>query len=156
MRQLQSSVMLELHIPSFNEAKKFYGSIGFEIVWEKAGYGESLDYMVMRNEDRIINFYGNSDKVYNHSHFSKFDKISPRGYGVEIIIPVEGINKFYEDYKTNHGSSIVKTLNNEHSHKDFRVVDPFGFYIRFVERYNWVDGRDKNGKVLDMEANETL
>ncbi|MBI2641018.1 hypothetical protein HYW87_00255 [Candidatus Roizmanbacteria bacterium] len=25
------------------------------------------------------------------------------------------------------------------------MVDPFGFYLRFVERYNWVDTRNSDG-----------
>jgi len=42
----------------------------------------------------------------------------------------------------------VEPLQIRFDRLDFRMVDPFGFYLRFVERYNWVDGKDKEGNPL--------
>jgi hypothetical protein len=66
---------------------------------------------------------------------------------VEIIIPVVNIDEFYADFRTLHPKNIVAELSQKHSHKDFRATDPFGFYLRFVEKYNWVDGRNLDGTI---------
>ncbi len=104
--------------------------------------------MVLRRGGSIFNFYGNDAKVSEHEYFSRLPSKTPRGYGLEIIIPVDKLEKFYELFLNHHPNACVAPLAQRHSHRDFRAVDPFGFYLRFVERYNWVDGRDANGKPI--------
>jgi|JI10StandDraft_1071094.scaffolds.fasta_scaffold86145_5 hypothetical protein len=149
MNDLKSDVMIELHVPDFGVAKDFYGSLGYEVVWEKQPQGPD-GYMVMRSGASILNFYCGSDDVYDHSYFKKFPKDTPRGYGVEIIIPITDIKSFYTKYTSVFPDSVVSGLSSKHSHQDFRAIDPFGFYIRFVERYNWVEGRDSSGNKLEQ------
>lgn len=148
MKELQSDILIELHVPDFGLAKDFYGSLGYGVVWEKKPQGRE-GYMVMRSGTSILNFYCGTDQVYEHSYFKQFPKDTPRGYGVEIIIPVTDIESFYGGYERLHPESVVSKLSKKYSHQDFRAVDPFGFYIRFVERYNWVDGRDSEGNKLE-------
>lgn len=128
--------------------KKFYGDLGFKVVWERNSEDPNICYLVMQKGESIFNFYSGSEEVYNHSYFKKFSKITPRGYGVEIIIPVDGIENFYKQVALKYGKNIIKHLGQIYSHSDFRMVDPFGFYLRFVERYDWVNGRDVNGNPL--------
>ena len=144
MDDLLNDISIELHVPDFQKVKDFYGSIGYKIVWERL---PNIDkgYLVMRNGRSILNFYCGNEEVYNHSYFKHFPKKSPRGYGVEIIIPIDDIEEFYTSFKNQHPNSIVSDLSQKHSHKDFRAIDPFGYYLRFVERYNWVEGRDEKG-----------
>ena len=150
MKDLQTDILIELHIPDFELAKKFYGGLGYEVVWEKKPSNRD-GYLVIRSGSSILNFYCGNKQVYNHSFFKQFRKDTPRGYGVEIIIPITGIEAFYEKFKELYPESIVGELFKRFSHQDFRATDPFGFYLRFVERYNWVDGRDKDGKVISKE-----
>ena len=32
--------------------------------------------------------------------------------------------------------------------RDFRIVDPFGFYLRITERYEWIDKLDAKQRKL--------
>ena len=149
MNELSSDVMIELHVPSFEIAKKFYGDLGFSVVWERNSNNPNTRYLVMKRGKSIINFFSGSEEVYNHSFFKKFPKTTPRGYAVEIIIPIEGIENFFNEIKNKYPENIVKPLEKMFTYPDFRIVDPFGFYLRFVERYNWVEGRDKSGNSVE-------
>jgi len=142
---LVSNVMLELHVPSFEIAKDFYGSLGFEVVWERPSVPTEEGYMVMRRGESVLNFYSGTEKVYKHDYFGQFPRDSKRGYGVEIIVPIVGIEQFYEQVKASHGEKINRPLNTKYNQPDFRMEDPFGYYLRFVEAYDWVNGRDKQG-----------
>lgn len=137
--------MIELHVPDFNTAKKFYGDLGFQIVWEREDKDDAKKYLVMKRQKSILNFYCGTNKVYDHTYFKKFPKTTPCGYAVELIIPITNIDTYYQKICRSYQKHIVKKLSQEHSHSDFRMVDPFGFYIRFVEEYNWVEERDKKG-----------
>ena len=148
---LQSDIMIELHIPGFQIAKNFYGSLGFRVVWERAANDKERGYMVMRRGSSIINFYGGDKTVSEHSYFKRFDKTTSRGYAVEIIIPIDMVEDFYEEFKKLHKDKIVKELNHKYTKPDFRAIDPFGFYLRFVERYDWVNSRDKEGNELKIK-----
>lgn len=149
-KPLLSDILLELHVPAFQPVKDFYGSLGYEIVWEKPALDDK-GYLVMRNAMSIINFYCGTDDVYNHEFFGTFPANTPRGYGVEIVIPSDDIEALFARVKQLYPDNIVASLPGKHSHKDFRVVDPFGYYLRFVERYNWVEGRDAAGRRLAPE-----
>ena len=148
MKSLQTDVMIELHVPSFETAKKFYGGLGFEVVWERPSVPTEEGYMVMRRDESILNFYSGTKKVHEHQYFSKFPKDTKRGYAVEIIIPILDINKFYEKVVSLYIDKITNPLTHKYMKPDFRMEDPFGFYLRFVEKYDWVHGRDNQGKPL--------
>jgi len=138
--------MVELHVPDFEKAKEFYSGLGFEVVWERKPVSGVDGYMVMRRGENIINFHGGAENVVDHEYFGKFPKDSKRGYAVEIIIPVDGVEDFYKQVSQKYPKQIVQPLEKRFAFPDFRMEDPFGFYLRFVERYNWVDTRDKSGK----------
>jgi uncharacterized glyoxalase superfamily protein PhnB len=142
---INNNLVLELHIPNFNKARKFYAIFGFkEIMYDRTSGGHSdLGYMVLMRKDKIgnssINFYGDKSKVSQHEHFRDFPKNTPKGYEVEITIPVSNVEKLWNSIKNKFKPSQISqplTLKRW-GKKDFRLTDPFGFYIRFTELVDW-------------------
>ena len=140
-----NNLVLELHIPDFETARKFYALFNFkEIGYDPtSGGGSDLGYMVLKREDTIgntsINFYGDKDKVSQHKYFADFPINTPRGYEVEITIPVSDVKGLWEEVKDKlTEKQITQPLTLKRWNKwDFRVADPFGFYVRFTELMDW-------------------
>ena len=140
-----NNLVLELHIPDFETARKFYALFNFkEIGYDPtSGGGSDLGYMVLKREDTIgntsINFYGDKDKVSQHKYFADFPPNTPRGYEVEITIPVSDVKVLWEKVKDKiPEKQIAQPLTLKRWNKwDFRVADPFGFYVRFTELVDW-------------------
>ena len=84
-----TDVFIELHVPDFKKVIDFYTKLGFKIVWR------SEDYLVIKKGKSILNFYGNSNKIFRQSYFKKFPKNTKRGYATEIVIPIDNIKEFY-------------------------------------------------------------
>lgn len=137
--------MIELHVPDLNIVKDFYSNLGFEISMNDEMSKKELGYVTMTRKDKLgntmLNFYGGDDRVYNQSYFKRFPKDTKRGYATEITITVADINEAYKKASKNLKDNIVRELKEleDHGHKwkDFRMVDPFGFYIRFTELIDW-------------------
>lgn len=143
--KIVNNLVLELHVPSFEPVRNFYELLGFmELKYDPtSGGGSDLGYLVLERKDSIgnsmINFYGDKDKVSQHAHFRDFPSSTPRGYEVEITIPVSDVEKLWDSVKeklTSEQISQPLTLKRWNK-KDFRVVDPFGFYVRFTELVDW-------------------
>jgi uncharacterized glyoxalase superfamily protein PhnB len=144
-REIKNNLVLELHVPDFSKARTFYSLFGFEELSydPTSGGGSSLGYLVLKREDTIgstmINFYGDSPKVARHAHFDQFPEETPRGYGVEVTIPVEDVDALWGQVKDRLKKEQVsqELILKRWGKKDFRVIDPFGFYIRFTELVDW-------------------
>jgi len=147
MKKLLTDIMLELHVPDFELIKKFYSDLGYKVVWEKKPE-ERKGYMVMRNGDSILNFYCGNEHVYEQTYFRRYPRTTKRGYAVEIVIPSDDIKKLYKKIEQKYKNQIVEPLMKRYDKLDFRMLDPFGFYLRFVERYDWVNYRDEEGNKL--------
>ena len=141
-----NNLVLELHVPNFQPVKEFYGIFGFtEIGYDptSGGGGSDLGYLVLRREDTVgntqINFYGDKEKVSQHKYFVDFPEGTRRGYEVEITIPVSDVQKLWEEIKDKiPEKQIAQPLTLKRWGKwDFRVADPFGFYVRFTELVDW-------------------
>lgn len=135
-----TDVLVELHVPDFAKAKSFYQKIGFKQVWQRTAK-EVDGYLVMRRGASILCFYCGTSKVYQHSYFKRFPSRSPKGYAVEITIPVKNIKIFYEKTKRAVGTRyIISPLTSQSYDKnrkrDFRIKDCFGFYLRFTDPIN--------------------
>jgi hypothetical protein len=136
----ENYLLLEFHVPSFDKVKEFYGKLGFEIVWERKPE-EFKGYLVIRRGNNILCFWGGNEKIWKHEYFKNWPQNTKRGYGVELVIMVEDIEKFYEEVK--QFAKIVEELKiKPWGLKDFRIEDPFGFYIRITEYHNILDGRN--------------
>lgn len=130
----KTDVILELHVPDFEKVKDFYGQLGFKVVWERKPEGFK-GYLVMKMNDSILCFWAGNENVYYHPYFKRFSKDTKKGYGVEIVVFVNDIEKFYE--KTKGFANVVEELVKQPwGDKDFRIEDPFGYYIRISEPYN--------------------
>ncbi|MBI2405558.1 hypothetical protein HYV21_00690 [Candidatus Microgenomates bacterium] len=143
--EIKNNLILELHIPNFDEARKFYSIFGFsELSYDPtSGGGSDMGYLVLKREDPIgatlINFYGDKPEVAKHTHFNQFPESTPRGYEVEITIPVADVVKLWEEVKEKIPKDQIsqELIEKRWGKKDFRVIDPFGFYIRFTELVDW-------------------
>lgn len=132
-----NSVQIELHVPSFDKVKDFYGKLGFEIVWEREPE-EKKGYLVIKKDDNILCFWAGNEFVFEQEYFSQFPKDTKRGYGIEIVIMVERIEDFYNDVRK--FAKVVEEIQlKPWGLKDFRIEDPFGFYLRFTEPHNILD-----------------
>jgi len=120
-----TDVLIELHVPDFKKTIAFYTLLGFRVLRAEDG---PKGYVVMKRGRSIINFYGGERSVSEHSFFKRFPSTTKRGYGVEIIIPIRNIKHFYA--QINHRVRVVQGLEFKRwGAWDFRIVDPFGYYI---------------------------
>ena len=134
-----TDVIIELHVPDFEKAKRFYSKLGFKEVWEYPPKEQS-GYLVMKRQQSILAFFCGNEEVYNHPYFRKFPKSTIRGYAVEVAIYISDmpLEKFYQKVIDEVGETyIVEPLTlKPWGSKDFRMTDPFGFYLRFGEPSN--------------------
>lgn len=140
-KEIKNNLVLELHVPDLGLARKFYSKLGFEVI-DETPVGQDLGYLVIKRKDSLgstlINFYGGDSRIYNHDFFKDFSKGTKRGYEVEITVPVSDVESFYESVLPEIKENIVQELKMKRwGKKDFRITDPFGFYIRFTELINW-------------------
>ncbi|MCX6784723.1 MAG: hypothetical protein NTV81_02175 [Candidatus Komeilibacteria bacterium] len=142
VQPVKNNLVLELHVPSFQPVYDFYQLFGFEQLYLEP-VTDSLGYLVMQRQDdlgkTLINFYGGLSKVTEHSHFKKFFVNTPRGYAVEITIPVADIDQLWAVVEDKlKPKQIAQPLAMKRwGKRDFRVIDPFGFYVRFAELVDW-------------------
>lgn len=134
-----SDVILEIHVPNFDTVKDFYGKLGFEKVWEYPPKGQS-GYLVMKRNDSVLAFFCGNEEVYSHSFFKQFPKTTPRGYGVEICIYIsdQDIDTYYQHVLQEIGEKniVTKLETKPWGSKDFRMIDPFGYYLCIREESN--------------------
>lgn len=145
MDKIVNNLILELHVPNFDKERQFYAIFGFkQIKYDPtSGGGSTMGYMILKKEDSLgethINFYGDDERVVEHAHFADFPDNTPRGYAVEITIPVANVRALWGDVKDKlEPLQIAQPLKLKRWGKeDFRVIDPFGFYVRFTEVVDW-------------------
>lgn len=144
MKRITNNLIIELHVPDFNKIKEFYSYLGFKTIMEHVP-AEQPGYLVLKRKsnigDTLLNFYGGDDRVYNQSFFKQFPRKTLRGYATEITIPVSNIDLEYKKVKNTIPTAIVRELAEltdiNVKWKDFRIVDPFGYYVRITELINW-------------------
>ncbi len=132
-----NSVLLELHVPGFQKVKDYYGKLGFRIAWERPPEGFK-GYLVLQMDNNILCFWAGNEQVYEQKYFKKFPKDTPRGFGVEIVIMVIDVEAYYK--KVKDFITVVEPLVFQPwGLKDFRIIDPFGYYLRITEPHNILD-----------------
>lgn len=76
--------------------------------------------------------------VYQHSYFGRFSKDTKRGYGVEIVLLVNDVEKSFEE--ASKFAKVIQELKvKPWGLKDYRIEDPFGFYLRITELHDILD-----------------
>lgn len=137
MEPVRNSILLELHVPDFAAVKEYYGKLGFEVAWERKPE-DIKGYLIMKMGDSILCFWCGNEKVYEQPYFQQFPKSTKRGYGVEVIIMVDDVGSYYAEIKD--FANVVEPLTVQPwGLKDFRVEDPFGYYLRFTSPHNILD-----------------
>ena len=142
---ISNNLVLELHVPNFQSERDFYKTFGFEQTYydPTSGGGSELGYMVLTRKDEIgdtrLHFYGDGDRVYDHAGFNNFPADTPRGFEVEITIPVSDVEGLWNFVSSKLDEKIISQplTTKRWSKRDFRVIDPFGFYVRFTELVDW-------------------
>lgn len=129
-----NNILIELHVPDFEKVKEFYGKLGFEVVWERKPEAKK-GYLVMRNENNILCFWPGNEEVYNQSYFKKFPKNTVRSYGVEVVLMMKDVEGIYKKVKK-FAKITDKLVTRPWGLKDFRIIDPFGYYLRITEPHN--------------------
>ena len=94
----------------------------------------------MEMDENILTFWGGNEEIYRQPYFKQFPKETPRGYGVEIILMVDNIESYYRQVKDSVEVFEELTLW-PWGLKDFRIKDPFGFYLRITEKHDITDPR---------------
>lgn len=136
-KDTNNKLQVELHVPDFEIVLDFYGKLGFKKVWHRSE-NTNADYLVMNRDGVIINFWPGNDRVYEQSYFKRFPKDTKRGYGVELVITVDDIDAYYEQVKT-FANVVDPFVTRPWGLKDFRIEDPFGYYLRITERHDITD-----------------
>lgn len=142
---IQNNLIIELHVPDLEVTKKFYSKLGFVVSMDDKPNEKELGYLTMTRGDEMgntmLNFYGGDERVYGQSYFKQFSRDTKRGYAAEVTIVVGDIEKLYASIETQLSENIVREIETleDHGHawKDFRMIDPFGFYLRFTELIDW-------------------
>lgn len=142
---IKNNLIIELHVPDLEVVKKFYSKLGFQISLDDKPNEKNLGYLTMIREDNLgrtmLNFYGGDDRIYDQAFFKQFPQDTKKGYAVSITIVTDKIDKIYQMASANLKDYIVRDLkelaDHDHKWKDFRIVDPFGFYLRFTELIDW-------------------
>lgn len=136
-----TDTFVELHVPDFDIVLEFYGKLGFEMAWKSWRQDASLGYMVLRRNRSTLLFYGGSERVSQQTYFKHFSDDTKRGYATEIVIPVDSeLDSLFVQVKECFPDNVVQDLVLKRwGKRDFRLVDPFGFYLRFTERYDFVN-----------------
>jgi uncharacterized glyoxalase superfamily protein PhnB len=107
------------------------------VVWEREP-DEAKGYLVMKMDETILCFWCGTDSVYDQPYFRRFPKDTVRGYGVEVVIMVDDVDSYYERVK-DEANIVEPLILQPWGSKDFRAVDPFGYYLRFSRKHNILD-----------------
>lgn len=142
---IRNNLIIELHVPDFDVVRNFYSKLGFAVSMNDRINEKELGYLTMTREDTLgdtmLNFSGGDERVYSQSFFKQFPRDTKRGYATEITMTTGNIDELYRAASTHLREFIVRELKEleDHGHiwKDFRMVDPFGFYLRFTELIDW-------------------
>lgn len=125
---------MELHVPDLELALRFYGRLGFRVVRHEPPRDDD-GYLVLRQGDAILCFWGGTAAVRRHEYFQRFTRTAKRGYAVEIVLPVANVSRAYAVAK--RVRCVVADLRlRPWGARDFRIEDPFGFYVRITEKHD--------------------
>jgi lactoylglutathione lyase len=133
-RQIAGATLVELHVPDLALAKRFYGRLGFRVARHESPIDDD-GYLVLRRDEAILCFWGGTPAVRRHPYFGRFPRTAKRGYGVEIIVPVANVRRVYG--LARRARCVVEELRlRPWGARDFRIEDPFGFYVRITEKHD--------------------
>jgi len=128
------ATLVELHVPDLALAQRFYGRLGFRVARHESPVGND-GYLVLRRGEALLCFWGGTSAVRRHPYFRRFGRTAKRGYGVEIVVPVADVSRVYAAAR--RARCVVEELRlRPWGARDFRIEDPFGFYVRITEKHD--------------------
>lgn len=131
------SAPVELHVPDFGPAKQFYGALGFAVAREE--HGPDDGYLVMVHGADVLRFWPGSEAAERRGHFGRYPA-NARGYGVEIVLTFDDLDAAFSRVGT-MGTVVEPLRLRPWGLRDFRVMDPYGFYVRCTEPHDPLSGR---------------
>jgi lactoylglutathione lyase len=71
------------------------------------------------------------ESVLNSNHYFNSMRVSAKGKGVELILPVENADQVFNKFNRIYPAQIESQLvNRSWGKRDFRVIDLDGYYVR--------------------------
>lgn len=122
---------IELFVDDLDVSIEFYErALGFRVVRREA------DYASLAREHAILGL-ASVDKLPAEAEgpgFSRARLAGARGAGVEIVLEVQDVDAALEEAER-AGFSVVEPLRERSwGLRDFRLVDPDGYYVRVTTR----------------------
>jgi dihydroneopterin aldolase len=129
------SAPVELHVGDFGPAKDFYGALGFKVLREDAD-----GYLVLGNGIDMLRFWpGTPAALEGRSYFARYPDGTPPGHGLEVVLSLTDLDGAYERMQAR--GAVIDPMRRRHwGLRDFRAVDPYGFYVRCTEPHDPVSG----------------
>ncbi len=119
---------LELFVADVTAAIEFYRrALSFRVVGET-----NEQYTMLSNGDAVISV--NKREALGPDHPLRAGNGERPGLGVEIVLSVEDLEASYDAAKTS-GHSVSELALQPWGLRDFRIVDPDGYYIRVTSRH---------------------
>lgn len=124
------NLRMELFTTNVERSVTFYTKVlGFKMI----GTEINKNYQPVRKGSVIIGI-GPLSKLNENHPFNPNRKNVPKGYGVEIVLEVEDVQKIY-DKVISTGYRIHEPLSIQSwGLQDFRVIDPDGYYLRITSK----------------------
>ncbi|MGO6790998.1 VOC family protein [Rhizobium ruizarguesonis] len=120
---------LELFVESPEESIDFYRRVlGFEVQGSA-----STEYTTLKNGDAVVAI--NSRSVLSTDHPLRIASGQRAGLGVEIVLKVPDVEDAYRASKES-GWPVSDLALQPWGLRDFRLVDPDGYYVRVTGRKN--------------------
>ncbi|MBY2909933.1 VOC family protein [Rhizobium leguminosarum] len=120
---------LELFVESPEKSLDFYRRVlGFEVQGSP-----STEYTMLQSGDAVIAI--NSRSVLSTDHPLRIDTGQRAGLGIEIVLKVADVEDAYRAAKES-GWPLSDLALQPWGLRDFRLVDPDGYYVRVTGRKN--------------------
>ena len=139
---LAPSAPVELHVPDLGPAKRFYSALGFRVAREERSSDDA--YLVMIHGADVLRFWSDDLSGSRRGPFAHYPSTTPRGYGVEIVLTFDDLEDAFG--RASAVGAVVEPIRKRHwGLRDFRLIDPYGFYVRCTEPHDPLSGRRRYG-----------
>jgi dihydroneopterin aldolase len=135
------SAPVELHVADFAPAKRFYGALGFAVAREERGR-DGDGYLVMTHGADVLRFWPGTPAALRRGHFG--EREAPVGHRVEIVLTFPDLDAALAAVGAE--GTVVEGIRRRHwGLRDFRMLDPYGFYVRCTEPHDPTAARSLAG-----------
>lgn len=123
------TIRLELFTSNIEKTVRFYQDVlGF-----KPLNSASPTYQPIQNGQVVLGI-GRLESLGNSHYFNSYHNDNKLGYGVEIVLEVDDIQLIYNKVKRANVEIESELKDRPWGLKDFRLIDPNGYYIRVTSK----------------------